>query len=328
VDSVADSPYIDTVILRFYPDNQTRRSAYDDGTIDGMHSVGPAYASSLSSPDGQVTTHQFNRVFSVFFNQNSNEALANVDVRKALAKAIPKSAVVESAVSGFGSVVSGPLPPSLAGPSATSSPQTSGNTNTPQDLLDQAGWTLDEGVRTKNGKQLTVNLTTVDTPTLTKAAIVIEDKLEQLGVNVESKRLAASELTRQVIRPRSYEALLFGQSVGSVRDLYPFWHSSRREDPGLNLAQYANSDVDQVLEQLRQATSSTQKTELRNQIVTTIKSEQPAAFVFSPSFIYVLPKKLQNTNIPAITDPADRFTNISDWYTETKTLWNTFVDKQ
>jgi peptide/nickel transport system substrate-binding protein len=201
------------------------------------------------------------------------------------------------------------------------------DTKTPSEKLASAGWEMTDGVRTKDGKTLSVTLSTVDISSLIKAVNLVQSQWESIGVDVTIQTLSPSELTRQVVRPRDYEALLFGQSVGTLRDLYSFWHSSRQDDPGLNLAQYANSDVDRALETLRQATSSNQIANLRKQVVSAITSEQPAAFVFSPSFIYVLPKKLQNTDIPAITDPADRFTNISDWYTETETLWNIFVDQ-
>jgi len=323
-----DTPYINSFRLRFYPDNQSRRTAYDNGEIDGMHGIDPAYAQKLQQNKAPVTTHQFNRVFSVFFNQNNNQALTDTSVRKALADAVPKQEIVNSALSGFGQTVSGPLPPALTATTTINTKPDNASTTPPGQKLHAAGWTINDSVRTKDGETLSVTLKTVAIPSLEKAANLIQSRWDNIGVKVTTQTLAPSELTRQVVRPRNYDALLFGQSVGNLRDLYSFWHSSRQDDPGLNLAQYANTDIDQALKKLRQASSSKQVTKLRNDIVETVTAEQPAAFVFSPSFIYVLPESLKNTNLPPITQADDRFANISDWYTETKTLWNTFVDKQ
>jgi peptide/nickel transport system substrate-binding protein len=245
-----------------------------------------------------------------------------------LADAVPKQEIINSALSGFGQTVSGPLPPALTATTTINTKPDNASTTPPGQKLHAAGWTINDSVRTKDGETLSVTLKTVAIPSLEKAANLIQSRWEDIGVKVTTQTLPPNELTRQVLRPRDYEALLFGQSVGNLRDLYSFWHSSRQDDPGLNLAQYANTDVDQALETLRQATSSDRIANLRDEIISTITAEQPAAFVFSPSFIYVQPETVENTNLPPITQAADRFANISDWYTETKTLWNTFVDKQ
>ena len=46
----------------------------------------------------------------------------------------------------------------------------------------------------------------------------------------------------------NYDSLLFGEIVNRESDLYAFWHSSQRKDPGLNVAMYTNAKVDKILE--------------------------------------------------------------------------------
>jgi peptide/nickel transport system substrate-binding protein len=55
----------------------------------------------------------------------------------------------------------------------------------------------------------------------------------------------------QIIRNRDYEALFFGQIINHESDLYSFWHSSQRTDPGLNIAMYNNKKVDNMLEEIQ-----------------------------------------------------------------------------
>jgi len=334
-DYTQNEPYLSDLTLRFYPDNQSRRQAFENGQIDGMYGVDPAYANKLKADGARVESHQFNRIFSVFFNQNNNEVLADENVRTALAEAIPKQEIIDSALAGFGSSATGPLPPNLVSHSSSSvnttsseSNPTNSGTSSPKELLADAGWERSDGTLTKDQKQLSITLTTADIPMLRKTGNIIKSRWEDLGVVVSVEVLPANELSRQVIRPRDYDTLLFGQSFASIRDLYSFWHSSRQEDPGLNLAQYANSDVDEGLQALREATSSSEITRLQNEITDTIKSEQPAAWLFSPSFLYVLPEGLQNVTLPPITNPADRFSQVGSWYTETDRLWNVFVGEK
>ncbi len=320
---VDGQPHITDLIIRSFADSQRRRTAYENDEIDGMPSVDPAYAKRLSDQNHRVTTNQFNRVFSVFYNDNQNEALVELPVREALSDSISKEAIINTAVAGFGQTVDGPLPPSL-----TSNQQQASSTETaPEDLLAEAGWELTDGKRMQDEEALTITLTTADIPSLRKTANLIAERWRELGITVNVQTLSTAELTQNVIRPRDFEALLFGQSVSSRRDLFSFWHSSRQEDPGLNFAQYANSTADNNLEDLRSATSSQQVANLTDSFLTEVKQDQPATFVFSPSFIYVLPDTLGNVAVPPITQPADRFATINDWYTDTDRLWNIFIDE-
>src|SRR3989338_3284862 len=74
---------------------------------------------------------------------------------------------------------------------------------------------------------------------------------QKIGVRVDVKISEIGELNQNVIRSRKYDALLFREIVGRALDLYAFWHSSQRNDPGLNVALYTNTKVDKLLEDVR-----------------------------------------------------------------------------
>ncbi len=82
----------------------------------------------------------------------------------------------------------------------------------------------------------------------------VQSDWEALGVPVSIDLYEPGDLTQKVIRPRAYEALLFGMVVGRGQDLFAFWDSSERTDPGLNIADYSNSAVDTLLEKARTET--------------------------------------------------------------------------
>ena len=109
-------------------------------------------------------------------------------------------------------------------------------------------------------------------------------------------------------------------------DLYPFWHSSERASPGLNIALYANGRADKLLEEARQL-RDTEKVEASYMAFRDeIKNDVPAIFLYTPSFLYVVPEKVSAIKLGALTLPQDRFLSVRDWYIETDKIWKIFTN--
>jgi ABC-type transport system substrate-binding protein len=128
-----------------------------------------------------------------------------------------------------------------------------------------------------------------------------------------------------VIRPRKYDALLFGMVIGRDDDLYAFWDSSQRSDPGLNIALYANHAVDGLLESARAESDPAVRHDDLQEINDDIAADYPAAFAYAPDFLYVVPKGLQGVSLPQIASPSDRFANAAQWYRSTELVWPIFA---
>ncbi len=79
-------------------------------------------------------------------------------------------------------------------------------------------------------------------------------------MQVDVKTFEIGNLNQSVIRPRKYDALLFGQIINHESDLFAFWHSSQRKDPGLNVAMYTNAKVDKILEDAFTTTDAGERT--------------------------------------------------------------------
>jgi ABC-type amino acid transport substrate-binding protein len=60
----------------------------------------------------------------------------------------------------------------------------------------------------------------------------LQDTWKRLGAKVDVQVFDSTDLEQNVIRPRKYDSLLFGEVVDRVEDLFAFWHSSERNDPG------------------------------------------------------------------------------------------------
>jgi peptide/nickel transport system substrate-binding protein len=274
------------------------------------------------------------RIFGVFWNQNQNAVLADQSVRQALDMSADRSALVNTVLKGYGVPSNGPLPPGFA---TTSEPTARPDIAGAQALLEKAGWKKgSDGIYEKTrqlpgGKSasttLAFSLYTADSPELKKAAEELRDSWSAMGASVTVKIYDESDLYQNVIRPRKYDALLFGEQIGEDGDIYAFWHSSERNAPGLNVAMYADSKVDKLLESVRAATTSDDRAALSGEIEQSISADSPAVFLYAPDFIYAVPKSLHGIYLGDMTMPSDRFDSIGNWYTATDRVWSIFAKK-
>jgi len=275
------------------------------------------------------------RIFAVFFNQNQAPAFTYLEVRKALARTVDRERIVSEVLSGYGVPIYGPLPPTLFDTSALSGDMATGTIDAAigdaQALLEKNGWKPDpeDGVLTKTVKKQPVRLefsiAIPNTPELQAAAKIIREDWERLGAKVSLNFFDTGDINQNVIRPRSYDALFFGEVVGRDLDLYAFWDSSQRNDPGLNIALYTNLKADKLLESARTTQSLPDRIAQYQAFAEQVNEDIPAAFVYSPKFIYVVPKDLKGLDISHVTIPSDRFLGVADWYLETDRVWNIFT---
>lgn len=329
------SPYVGEIRLRFYANEDNLLQALAKGEIGSVNAITPERAEELKKSGLRVETYTLPRVFGVFFNQNKNTVLVDRDVRDALSGAIDREKIVRDVLRGYATTVEGPLPPGALGFSNTARgneiPGAFTGIDTAKKLLEKSGWSLDlkKNMLTKKTKKgiqhLELSLSTSDAPEMKAAATIIRENWEALGAKVSVHIFSAGDLNQSVIRPRKYDALLFGEIIGRESDPFAFWHSSQRNDPGLNIALYANISVDKLLEDARVSSERSVRSTLYKKFEQEVAVDIPAAFIYSPDFIYVVPNELEGLNANVIAVPSERFIDVHRWYTETEKVWRVFV---
>ncbi len=165
---------------------------------------------------------------------------------------------------------------------------------------------------------LEITITTSQDPMLEKTAQTIKNQWEDIGITVEIESLSISELKQDVIKERNYEALLFGQVLGVIPDPFPFWHSSQRVYPGLNLAYFNNSKVDKLLENARTETEKAEMLEDYAEAQNILLEETPAIFLYNPDYLYLTADKIKGIEAGLIADSCQRFAEVENWYIKTK----------
>lgn len=168
---------------------------------------------------------------------------------------------------------------------------------------------------------LQLTLTTCDKFPLNEIAEVVKKNWEEIGIEVEIRKVSLSELQTNILAKRNFEILLFGEALASIPDPFPFWHSTQKEYPGLNIATYKSKDADKLLEKAREAEKEEERKENLEKFQDVLTEDLPAIFLARPDYVYALSPKIKGYNVEKITEPAKRFNNVEQWYAETKRVW-------
>lgn len=166
------------------------------------------------------------------------------------------------------------------------------------------------------------SLITIDQSHLLKIAQLIQKQWQKAGIEVEIEACSFVDLNRNVIRPRNYEILLFGQALGAIPDPFPFWHSSRTIDPGLNLSLFKNEKADKLLVEIREVKEKEEFLRKLNELQVIVLEESPIIVLVNPNFVYFLSQQTKGFAVSKIQLPCGRFANIQDWYLKTKIVWH------
>lgn len=324
-----EKPKIKNVTFKFYQNENDLVKAYTDKSIDSIGGLTLGTANDILNDRSIIKTSSLPRVFGLFFNQNISPVFLNKEVRQALEISTPKKYIIDEVLFGFGKPLNGPAPSQVEEDDSKSQ----GNIDEAKELLLSSGWEMDEEEailfkENKDGKvRLSFSISTSDSPELKRTAEILKETWQKLGAEVEIKVFEQSDLSQNIIKGRKYETLLFGKVVGEKSDLYPFWHSSQRMDPGLNISLYANITVDKNLEEMQKNFNTDENNERKVVIINQIKEDLPAIFLFSPDMIYIPSPKINNINLKNISSSNERFLNITDWYIETEKVWKIFQSK-
>lgn len=192
-----------------------------------------------------------------------------------------------------------------------------------QGALFDAGWKLNEttGIR-ENAESETLSLklirrdfsqsNEVQEQIMKKTVDLLQEQLLKIGIEIIVESYPEEELS-EMIKSRSYDILLYGQSLGYNLDTFSYWHSSQATNEGLNLSNYRNPDADYLIEKIRRTFDEEEKSLLLNELATTISSDVPAVFLFTPTYYYLVDKNVLGADVSNILTPKDRLANISNW---------------
>lgn len=136
---------------------------------------------------------------------------------------------------------------------------------------------------------------------------------DRFSLNVEVDRIDPEKFIPEVIEPRDFEVILYGQEIGRDPDRYVHWHSTQKDSPNLNITGFEHVRSDRALEEGRNAVDYGERLIHYNEFQETIENEVPAIFLYHPYVNYYVSKYVNGLGEKYTFNIWDRFIDINNW---------------
>lgn len=295
-------PYIPKFNFQLFQSSQESIDSLVRRQVNAVAQVQPNEVSTVDKIEG-ISVYQISlpAYVGAFFNMRS-PSLASPEVRKALAYAVDREAIINESLNGEASKAYYPIPAGFVG----------FNSSAPRYDFDMNKAKL--MASTNFSERPRLRLVTLDNSVYEKVAEQLAGSWRQLGIEVEVIAAEGLDLQQNYIRSRNYDVLLYGQNIGLDSDAYSFWHSSQVNDPGLNVSAYKNTDADKLLEAGRLARDQNYKATRYAGFVDIWAKDVPAVILYSPYYNYAQSDSVRGFDTTKVAVPSDRFYNVYDWF--------------
>lgn len=319
--SYGPKPYLEQLEFRFYPNYQSLLTAYNRGEVKGISRIlGEDLAKVSAERNLNVYSAQRPALSLIFLNLRQ-PLFQDKPVREALLLALDRPGLINRLLGGQAVVAHSPFPDT----SWAYDPNVRQFAYDPEEarrLLDEAGWVepVGGGVRYNGASKLEFTLTTNSDPGRVALANAIREQWAAVGAQVEVQAVDPAQLSESVLRPRKFDAVLYGwNDISYDPDPYPLWHSSQTDDDGQNYGGYADTEVDSLLEQARQTPDQDKRAAFYRRFQVIFADEVPALLLFHAVYHYGVDSSVRNVQIgPMIINPSDRFRTLEQWYIKTR----------
>lgn len=161
----------------------------------------------------------------------------------------------------------------------------------------------------------TIRLATISSGYFPELANEFESQLERLGFSVElSVYNPGQEFFMNVIRPRNYDILLYEVGLGANPDLFAYYHSSQASTSGLNLSNYRNALVDDLILGARSTMNESLRKTKYESFLRYWVNDVPAIGIYQASLTYFFNKNVRNfSEDDRLVYATDRFVDVEYW---------------
>lgn len=314
-------PYLDRIVLRYYVDNAAAVAALARGEVDGVGGLTHDEAErARRMPTVALYSWPTSDFAALFLNLRPDKGqFRDPVVRRAIATAIDRGAVLRDAAQGRG-VVADTFVPRTSWAYVEGLPRYTYDPAEARAMLDAADWVDHDGdgVRDRDGVTLAFTITTSDEPARVAAGRRIVEDLLAVGMYAQLRSLPFADLVEDVAWTREFDAMVLGITVGADPDPYPFFHSEQVDHPGYNFSGYSTLPMDRSLEAARRVFDRDERRALYAPVFETIATEVPVVFLYFADYLYAQARTVRGQKIATITDPTQRFWDVHDWYVRTE----------
>ncbi len=173
------------------------------------------------------------------------------------------------------------------------------------------------GIKEYKDRELTLEIAILSDSEEKEVVRIVKEDLEEIGFKVEIKEYNVDEFEKKIIKPRNYQAVIFGQSYGEEMSIYPFWHSGQFKTDGLKLSSISSKRIDALLENYQKEFNQQKKQEIIKTISIILKEEKYAVFLYQPLYNFVTDKRIKGLKRYGLIYPEEKFINIHNWHVNT-----------
>lgn len=282
-------PRIESVRVREVLDVATRVLALQSGDVDMAQALLPSDVAKLKGGGFEVHSFAFGRQNDIILNL-AKPPLDDVAVRRAIALAIDRDALVKGVMDGIGTPAYGLAPDNLGVPGVL-------NTQThdlaeARRILDAAGWRAgSDGIRVKDGRRLAFSLGSyAQRAELEPLSIAIKDQLKAAGIDASLVKYPDINST---VATNAFEATMWSYTAVPLGDLNRAL-AAMYTPSGNNKDRYSNPRVNDLYRQYIETADPAKRLEQVRQMQTLIGEDAPLVYVINPYQIVAVSKKVKH----------------------------------
>jgi peptide/nickel transport system substrate-binding protein len=304
-------PRLDRVVWRPMPSQSGLLVQLLSGGIDVVNGLDPADARRVAAEPRLRLTSFPDRGYSQVRWNLRRPFLADSRVRRALAMAIDRQAIIDVVHLGHARPSIGPVLSTMWAFNRALQP-------VPHDpaaarrLLAEAGWadSDSDGSIDHDGVELAFELLTNSENDLRQdICLLIEANLARVGV-VARPRFVEWGTLLALEANGDFDAIVSGWIEPTLIDLEPLWHTAPPGEPTLNSVGYSNPEVDRLLERAVAATTFEEQKPLFDRIQELIVADQPYAFLAETERLVGASARLRG----AVFNDASPYFNLEEWH--------------
>jgi peptide/nickel transport system substrate-binding protein len=310
-------PGIPEIELRFYPDASTAAASVIRGETQGLLLDSRAAQADFDAIAGEDGIHSYdaNRsAYTALYLNNREAPINQIEVRQAIALAIDLDDISSSVLGERTVQGATPIVPGTWAYDSNLEPHGQ-DQDQARLLLEDSGWEFDDvaGLRLLNDAELRLSIMTDQDPIRGAVAELIASQLTEVGIAATVVRQQSTDLVRDFLIPRQYQAAIFTWDPGPDPDPYPAWHSSQITATGRNIAAYSNNAADKAMEDARRTTDIDERQRLYFTFQEQFAEDTPSVVLFYPVYTYFVTNRVEGIDLGVLFTPASRFASVHHW---------------
>jgi len=273
---------LDSVTFAFNEDANARSLALTSGQVDIVYRPEVESLESLQAQGGiEVESTATFRVHQMTMNME-RESMQDINVRRAVDALINRQEIVDTILLGYAEPAVGPFLPSL--PFAPSYEKRETGSDQAVKYLEEAGYTLKNGIMQKDGEPLTFTLLTysarADLPLI---AQVFQSDAKQIGIEVDIRQIDTPE--EYMASNRDWDLATYSNLTAPRGDAGYYLNATYHPTGALNFSGAHEPELTEIIDKLNQTVDQDERAALSEQAADFVYDHVINSFVLHPSTI-------------------------------------------